>query len=318
APKRDTPEQSFWSADEALIALQAISDKKLHLAVHLAFACSLRVGEVLGLTWDCISMDDLTIRIDKVLQRIKTEAYEKTKKDEIYKVFRVKEDNSSSILVLKDPKTAKSRRSLYMTKPLRDELMLMRKDVERNKAYYGEMYEDHNLVFALEDGTPIESHLCTKWFRKWQRVNNEELGLPYIKFHGLRHSSTTYKLRLSNGNIKAVQADTGHSTAKMVTDTYGHSESKEQYKLTQAFEHNFYSGGNDTGADRADEFIQNMERLDMDSSSMESDQLKNYLKLLFKKNPQFQKEVLDEMFSLDGPDFESSILGSTHKNITAK
>jgi hypothetical protein len=35
--------------------------------------------------------------------------------------------------------------------------------------------------------------------------------MPVAAFHSLRHSSTSYKLILTNGNIKAVQGDNGSS-----------------------------------------------------------------------------------------------------------
>jgi len=39
----------------------------------------------------------------------------------------------------------------------------------------------------------------------------DELGLPDVVFHSLRHTSVTYKLKLSGGDIKAVQGDSGHA-----------------------------------------------------------------------------------------------------------
>lgn len=51
-------------------------------------------------------------------------------------------------------------------------------------------------------------------FNKLIRENN----LKPVVFHSLRHSSTTYKLKLSGGDIKAVQGDTGHSEAAMITE----------------------------------------------------------------------------------------------------
>ncbi len=47
-------------------------------------------------------------------------------------------------------------------------------------------------------------------------------GLPDVVFHSLRHTSVTYKLKLSGGDIKAVQGDSGHAQADMVTEVYGH------------------------------------------------------------------------------------------------
>lgn len=39
----------------------------------------------------------------------------------------------------------------------------------------------------------------------------KEANLPNVVFHSLRHSSTTYKLKLNHGDLKATQGDTGHS-----------------------------------------------------------------------------------------------------------
>ena len=47
-------------------------------------------------------------------------------------------------------------------------------------------------------------------------------GLPDVVFHSLRHTSVTYKLKLSGGDIKAVRGDYGHAQADMVTEVYGH------------------------------------------------------------------------------------------------
>ena len=49
----------------------------------------------------------------------------------------------------------------------------------------------------------------------------EKAGLPYVVFHSLRHSSTTYKLKLNHGDLKATQGDTGHSQIDMITDVLG-------------------------------------------------------------------------------------------------
>jgi len=43
--------------------------------------------------------------------------------------------------------------------------------------------------------------------------------LRSVVFHSLRHSSTSIKLQISCGNIKAVQGDTGHAQARMVTES---------------------------------------------------------------------------------------------------
>lgn len=50
---------------------------------------------------------------------------------------------------------------------------------------------------------------------KMKQIIKKE-GLPDVVFHSLRHTSVTYKLKLSGGDIKAVQGDSGHAQADMV------------------------------------------------------------------------------------------------------
>ena len=49
-------------------------------------------------------------------------------------------------------------------------------------------------------GTIFES--CDKWYRTWRAEHPE---FTCIVFHGLRHSSATYQLMISGGDVKTVQ-----------------------------------------------------------------------------------------------------------------
>lgn len=68
----------------------------------------------------------------------------------------------------------------------------------------------------------------------------QQLELPQVTFHSLRHSSITYKLVLSEGNIKAVQGDSGHAQAQMITETYGHILDQNRRETSDRFEKMFY------------------------------------------------------------------------------
>lgn len=63
-------------------------------------------------------------------------------------------------------------------------------------------------------------------------------------FHSLRHTSVTYKLKLSGGDIKAVQGDSGHAQADMVTEVYGHIIDEDRRKNTELMENAFYNKEN--------------------------------------------------------------------------
>ena len=56
--------------------------------------------------------------------------------------------------------------------------------------------------------------------------------------------SVTYKLKLSGGDIKAVQGDSGHAQADMVTEVYGHILDEDRKKNAQLIEDAFYKKEN--------------------------------------------------------------------------
>lgn len=56
--------------------------------------------------------------------------------------------------------------------------------------------------------------------------------------------SVTYKLKLNNGDIKAVQGDSGHSQTDMVTDVYSHIIDEDRKKNAELFEDAFYKKNN--------------------------------------------------------------------------
>ena len=66
------------------------------------------------------------------------------------------------------------------------------------------------------------------------------MGAPDVVFHSLRHTSVTYKLKLSGGDIKAVQGDSGHAQADMVTEVYGHILDEDRRKNAEPMENAFY------------------------------------------------------------------------------
>ena len=68
----------------------------------------------------------------------------------------------------------------------------------------------------------------------------EKNNLPKVVFHSFRHSSITYKLKLNGGDIKAVQGDSGHAQASMVTEQYAHILDDDRRLNAQRFDDFFY------------------------------------------------------------------------------
>ncbi len=90
---------------------------------------------------------------------------------------------------------------------------------------------------ALPNGRPCEDRIILKEFEKLR----EKAGLPRVVFHSLRHSSTTYKLKLNHGDLKATQGDTGHAEIDMITSVYAHILDEDRKINAQKFESAFYA-----------------------------------------------------------------------------
>lgn len=112
-PKTEYKKRDIWNTDTIRKALDECTDSKLYIAMNLSFACSLRLGEILGLTWDNvhiedanIAADDAYIFIDKELVRCTKQAIEMLGEKDIYHIFIPLMPNTSTRLVLKKPKVS--------------------------------------------------------------------------------------------------------------------------------------------------------------------------------------------------------------------
>ena len=104
-PPRSTTETATWDIDTLRMALDMMEDEILHLAVHLSFVCSLRIGEAMALSWDDVNLEKKEIYIRKTLQRVDKKALEELPGDSLYFMFPPKQLEKKSVLVLKKPKT---------------------------------------------------------------------------------------------------------------------------------------------------------------------------------------------------------------------
>ncbi len=86
-------------------------------------------------------------------------------------------------------------------------------------------------------GVPVR--LCFPLRRK--AVGRVHVRQPKVVFHSLRHSSTTYKLKLNHGDLKATQGDTGHAQIDMITSVYAHILDEDRKINAQKFESAFYA-----------------------------------------------------------------------------
>ena len=246
-PKYSCKERASWSASEVKYALAICENPVLKLAMLLALGCSMRIGEILGLTWDCVELssealeaETASLSITKELRRCQKsslEALEKRGRNKTLFVFPTwKQTDCTTALVLKPPKTESSIRTVFLPRTVAMALLDAKKQQDEIKLLLGSDYQDFGLVLAQPNGRPYERRQIERMLDVFIAEND----LRKVVFHSLRHSSTSIKLQISCGNIKAVQADTGHAQARMVTEVYSHTNNEERQLLAQKVDEKFF------------------------------------------------------------------------------
>ena len=242
-PKHTPQKREIWTAETLFHALEVCDDPKLRLCINLSFSCSLRLGELLGLTWDCVDISPESIAagraslyIDKELQRVNVSALDTLDDIEVIRRFPSRTSLCTTVQILKKPKTESSIRTVFLPRTVAEMLVAYKADQDNIKEALGDEYTDYNLVVAGPLGLPTEHTTVNAALNRLIKKNN----LPKVVFHSFRHSSITYKLKLNGGDIKAVQGVSGHAQASMVTEQYAHILDDDRRINAQHFDNFFY------------------------------------------------------------------------------
>lgn len=141
-------------------------------------------------------------------------------------------------MTFEEPKTARSRRTVYLPGPLVERLRVhkRRQAVERIKL--GEAWAPFDLVFCSVEGTPLSVPNITYRYFRPILVAAE---LPRIRLYDLRHSCATLLL-IAEENPKVVSERLGHSTIVLTLDTYSHVLPTLQQGASTRLEKLLYSG----------------------------------------------------------------------------
>ena len=193
---RPAPEEIRPLNREQTKALLEVAKKgdRFEALYVLAVTTGLRQGELLGLKWEDVDLEDGVVRVRRTLTRHKTR------------------------LLLSDPKTKRSRRTVQLTQAAVGALKRHLAHQVEQRGLLGDLYEHQGLVFATQKGTLVNPSNLRK--RSFEPLL-EKAGLSAIRFHDLRHTCATLLLS-SNVNPKIVSEMLGHATIAITLDTYSH------------------------------------------------------------------------------------------------
>lgn len=182
------------SEDELLTFFHATKEDRLFAAYVLAATTGLRRGELLGLCWDCVDLENGIITVKRQLLNLK-----------------------SGPVLDETTKSKSGKRSIILTDDAVRELKAYRKKQLQEKLLMGGAYQDNGLVFCKEDGSFLRPEEFTKRFQR----HLLKAGLPKVRLHDLRHTHAS--LLLARGvHPKVVQERLGHSSITMTLDLYSH------------------------------------------------------------------------------------------------
>src|SRR5215210_6610202 len=196
APRPTPEEMRPLSEDEARAFLETAreSGDRFEALYVLAITTGLRRGELLGLRWKDVDLQSSVLRVGHALVR------------------------EGGRYRLGETKTKRGHRSIRLTSKALSALGTHRKRQLEERMRLAGLYEDHDLIFTTQRGTPLNPENLVK--RSFKPLL-EWAGLPSIRFHDLRHTCAT--LLLGRGvHPKLVQELLGHATISMTLDTYSH------------------------------------------------------------------------------------------------
>lgn len=243
---------NIWAPEEVQQALPIMRQEggdMLELCIHASFMLSARKGEIGGLMWDDIDSENYQVHINKQLQRVDKDALEKTiAREKPLLVFPGEKKDAKSVLVLMSVKTKGSNRVLDVPKPFMERLMERKMEYEKQKKLYSAfgIFTDYNLVISHSTGAPVDPRRMNAWLDKFIEKHPE---FREIVFHGVRHSSASYKAAQSGGDWKAVQNDMGQNTPKLLQERYAHILPGARSGLAQTIERDFYGQGKEDPID---------------------------------------------------------------------
>ncbi|SDZ14188.1 Phage integrase family protein [Geodermatophilus africanus] len=173
--------------------LRAAEDTRYAPLFALLVHTGLRRGEALALRWADVDLTKRLLRVRGTLARVQGR------------------------LVVTEPKTARSKRSVPLSAPAERLLRDVRATQDDERQQAGSVWQETGFVFTTVTGEPSDPRNALRALK----VAATRAGLPHAGLHTLRHSAASVLLT-SGVPLKVVSEILGHSSIAITGDVYGH------------------------------------------------------------------------------------------------
>ena len=171
-----------------------------NLGIYICLSAGMRIGEICALTWDDLDVENGIIHVRKTIQRI----------------YVIEEHRKYTEVILDTPKTKNSIREIPMTQNLLNMIRPIKKIV------------NGNFYVLTNEPKPTEPRTYRNYYKQFM----QSLGLPLMKFHGLRHSFATRCIE-SKCDYKTVSVLLGHSNISTTLNLYVHPNLEQKKRCME-------------------------------------------------------------------------------------
>jgi integrase len=203
-PPEERDEAERWNAAQAAQFLAASAGDPLGLLFRIVVLRGARRGEACGLRWNGTDLDAGYVTVERPILLVGANVIEGK------------------------PKSQAGARRVWLDAETVRLLREHRKRQRRARMAAGEAWQDNDLVFCRDDGTPWKPDHVTRRFKTIAAA----AGLPVIKLHEGRHSAASLA-RDAEVDPEIRRKSLGHADAAM-TSHYTHIEAEAHRAAAEA------------------------------------------------------------------------------------
>ena len=201
-PKQTPAKVTVLTVQERKNLVEKCREHRLGVGIILTLYSGVRLGELLGLMWTDIDIENRTMTISRTLNRL---------------TVHDNPDHKTAI-VIGEPKSVSGHREIPLNEAVIPFLIKLKEQQQEERLLFGQDYLDEGYVICNERGKHIEPRTYQDFFKKMLR----EANVPNKNFHALRHTFATWALEIGM-DINVVAAFLGHADPSITLRVYAHA-----------------------------------------------------------------------------------------------